>query len=183
MTLDNDRATPMSRTPCRPMKAQRLMAVVGFGAAVLSGQAGAQPVNEWMTDCAIDQTTDKQECTLWIMISSGVRKPTDILSFSYSMSKASFAVVGTAAADRARVRVDANQPVEITGCVNAICPMLPQPSAVLLEQMRTGSKVSVEMMTKRGNTIGPYGVSLSIFDTEYQQAVKKQQTIKKPAAR
>jgi hypothetical protein len=137
-----------------------------------------------MTDCAIDQTAEKQECTLWMMISGITRKPDDILSLSYSLSKGSFAVVGPKEAGRAHVQVDANQAFEMTGCVNAICPLPPQPSASLLEQMRAGSILSVEMATKRGNLVGPYNVSLTGFSTEYQQALRKQQVVvKKPAAR
>ena len=167
------------------MNAQRLMAIIGFAVAALSsGQAVAQPVNEWMTDCAIDQTAEKQECTLWMMISAITRKPDDILSLSYALSKSSFAVVGPKEAGRAHVQVDANQAFEMTGCVNAICPLPPQPSASLLEQMRVGSILSIEMVTKRGNIVGPYNVSLTGFAAEYQQALKKQQAVvRKPAAR
>ena len=44
------------------MKAQRLIAFTGFAVAALSsGQVAAQPVNEWMTDCAIDQAAEKQK--------------------------------------------------------------------------------------------------------------------------
>jgi invasion protein IalB len=167
------------------VKAQRLIAFIGFAVAALSsGQAGAQPVNEWMTDCAIDQTAEKQECTLWMMISAITRKPDDILSLSYSLSKGSFAVVGPKEAGRAHIQVDANQAFEMTGCVNAICPLPSQPSTSLLEQMRAGSILSVEMVTKRGNIVGPYNVSLTGFANEYQQALRKQQVVvKKPVAR
>jgi len=112
------------------------------------------------------------------------RKPDDILSLSYALSKSSFAVVGPKEAGRAHVQVDANQAFEMTGCVNAICPLPPQPSASLLEQMRVGSILSIEMVTKRGNIVGPYNVSLTGFAAEYQQALKKQQAVvRKPATR
>ena len=148
--------------------------IVGIWALVLIGGSEASAQSQWEASCSTDRMSDKKDCTITAKADAG--RPTfEFILITYSVANKAFAIGSGEIGDRARVRVDSNAPVSMSGCHQYICPLFPQPSAALLQQMRSGSTALVEFTSVRGKTVGPLAISLSGFDAAYQRAIALQQ--------
>lgn len=151
------------------MKIKHVAVVFATLVSVSSGLAWAQPANRWTTNCSTDRMTDKKACNVTIMIDPG-KRPDDLLAVQVTVASGAIGIVGGRYGSGARIRVDGNPAVSMTGCERSICILLPKQAAAVVKQMRNGSKLLVEFTTVQGQTIGPWEVSLSGFDAEYQRA-------------
>lgn len=148
--------------------------VAGLVLAALTSSPQAFAQSQWEASCSTDRMSDKRDCSVTAKADAG--RPTfDFILLSYSVANKAFAMGSSEVGDRARVRVDSNPPVSMSGCQRNLCPLFPQPSAALLQQMRSGGTALVEFSSVRGKTVGPLPISLSGFDAAYQKAVALQQ--------
>ena len=78
------------------------------------------------------------------------------------------AISGGSPLSQTRIRVDSNAAIVTRDCSGQFCIVPEAQKGGLLKQMRTGSKLLVEITNVRGQTIGPLETSLSGFDAGFQ---------------
>ncbi|MBN9536810.1 MAG: hypothetical protein IKE60_06740 [Reyranella sp.] len=141
-------------------------------AAVAASAASAQdqPPNKWVMYCASEGGRD---CGVQATI-DGNSLLGQFLVVRYSAAYRKLSVVGDGQGVQASVQVDFNPFISTSICGQGICQYDSGKSAQLLEQMRSGSQIQVQIQMQ--NTMaGPFMQTLSGFDNELQKALAAQQ--------
>lgn len=155
--------------------------VAALGFALLASPASAQgfggqnqPPNQWVMNCNMSKGRD---CTVSAMIDGG---PDNLLGtfliVSYSAAYTTLTIVGDGVGRRASLQVDGNPFIstEICGGTGE-CSYVQEKSAELLQQMRSGSQIVVQISLQDDTMAGPFRQSLAGFETQYRRAVQAQQ--------
>ncbi|MBX9943853.1 MAG: hypothetical protein K2Y40_07215 [Reyranella sp.] len=157
---------------------------VMLGAAVLASSAAAQgrgpamgqnqPPDQWVMNCNTERGLD---CTVSNMIDGG---PNNLLGtfliVSYSAAYTTLTVVGDGVGKRASLQVDSNPFISTDICGGGgECSYDQEKSAELLQQMRKGSRIVVQISLQNDNMAGPFRQSLAGFEAQYRRAVEAQQ--------
>lgn len=155
--------------------------VAALGFALLASPASAQgfggqnqPPNQWVMNCNMSKGRD---CTVSAMIDGG---PDNLLGtfliVSYSAAYTTLTIVGDGVGKRASLQVDGNPFIstEICGGTGE-CSYVQEKSAELLQQMRSGSQIVVQISLQDDTMAGPFRQSLAGFETQYRRAVQAQQ--------
>lgn len=140
-------------------------------AAVAAGAASAQdqPPNKWVMYCSEEGGRD---CGVQATI-DGNSLLGQFLVVRYSAAYRKLSVVGDGQGVRASVQVDFNPFISTSICGQGICQYDSGKSSQLLEQMRSGSQIQVQIQLQ--NTMaGPFMQTLSGFDNELQKALVAQ---------
>lgn len=138
------------------------------------GMGQNQPPDQWVMNCNTERGLD---CTVSNMIDGG---PNNLLgSFlivSYSVAYTTLSIVADGVGQRASLQVDGNPFVSTEICAGGgICSYVQEKSAELLQQMRKGSQIVVQVSLQNDNMAGPFQQSLAGFEAQYRRAVAAQQ--------
>ena len=76
---------------------------------------------------------------------------------------------------RAAMQVDANPFITTNSCTGNACSFEQGNSSQLVQEMMTGSRISVQASTQSDSMVGPLKQSLKGFAEQYQRAVQAQQ--------
>ncbi|MCA0247659.1 MAG: invasion associated locus B family protein [Proteobacteria bacterium] len=136
---------------------------------VVATDAVSQTTGQWLSECEVDRMTDKKECAVVVVIDPRGR-PEELLAVVVAVASGTVGVLGPRYGSGARVRVDGNPAVAMSGCERSVCVLRPQQAKTVISQMRNGSNMLVEFTTVHGERIGPFDVGLSGFDAQYQNA-------------
>jgi hypothetical protein len=133
-----------------------------------------QPPDQWVMNCNSERGPD---CTVSNMIDGG---PNNLLGtfliVSYSVAAGSLSIVGDGTGVRASLQVDSNPFVSTTNCGGTgICTFDPMKSAELLVELRSGSRIMVQISLQNDGMAGPFRQSLAGFETQYRNAVAAMQ--------
>lgn len=120
---------------------------------------------EWETKCSLDRMTDKQRCSMGQTVWAASRTAYIIVGYEGGH----LVVGGDGRPVQARIRVDSGEAVTTTDCPSAFCFVPERQKKALLDKMRSGSRLLVEVTQANGKVIGPLEVSLSGFDQAYQK--------------
>jgi hypothetical protein len=142
--------------------------------AFAQGMGQNQPPNQWVMNCNTERGLD---CTVSNMIDGG---PNNLLGtfliVSYSVAYTTLTVVGDGVGKRASLQVDGNPFVSTDICAGGgECSYVQGKSAELLQQMRSGSQIVVQVSLGDGTMAGPFQQSLAGFEAQYRRAVEAQQ--------
>ena len=137
------------------------------------GMGQNQPPDQWVMNCNTERGLD---CTVSNMIDGG---PNNLLgSFlivSYSVAYTTLSIVADGVGQRASLQVDGNPFVSTEICAGGgICSYVQEKSAELLQQMRKGSQIVVQVSLQNDNMAGPFQQSLAGFEAQYRRAVEAQ---------
>lgn len=153
-----------------------IIALAGPMAAPVAAQGMGQnqPPDQWVMNCNTERGLD---CTVSNMIDGG---PNNLLgSFlivSYSVAYSTLSIVVDGVGQRASLQVDGNPFISTDLCAGGgVCSYVPEKSAQLLQQMRTGSQIVVQASTQSDSMAGPFQQSLAGFEAQYRRAVEAQQ--------
>jgi hypothetical protein len=142
--------------------------------AVAQGMGQNQPPDQWVMNCNTERGLD---CSVSNMIDGG---PNNLLGtfliVSYSAAYTTLTIVGDGVGKRASLQVDGNPFIstEICGGTGE-CSYVQEKSAELLQQMRSGSQIVVQISLQDDTMAGPFKQSLAGFETQYRRAVQAQQ--------
>jgi len=142
--------------------------------AVAQGMGQNQPPDQWVMNCNTQRGLD---CSVSNMIDGG---PNNLLGtfliVSYSAAYTTLTIVGDGVGRRASLQVDGNPFIstEICGGTGE-CSYVQEKSAELLQQMRKGSQIVVQISLQDDTMAGPFKQSLAGFETQYRRAVQAQQ--------
>ena len=142
--------------------------------AMAQGMGQNQPPDRWVMNCNTERGRD---CTVSNMIDGG---PNNLLGtfliVSYSAAYTTLTVVGDGVGKRASLQVDGNPFISTEVCAGSgECSYVQEKSAELLQQMRSGSQIVVQISLQDDSMAGPFRQSLAGFDAQYRQAVEAQQ--------
>ena len=154
--------------------------LVAVGTLALASPVGAQgmgqnqPPDQWVMNCNTQRGLD---CTVSNMI-DGV--PNNLLGtfliVSYSAAYTTLTIVGDGVGRRASLQVDGNPFISTEICGGGgECSYVQEKSAELLQQMRSGSQIVVQISLQDDTMAGPFKQSLAGFETQYRRAVQAQQ--------
>lgn len=145
----------------------------GFGATALalslSATAQNQPPNKWVMYCTMEGGKD---CGVQATI-DGNSLLGQFLVVRYSAAYRKISVVGDGQGQQASIQVDFNPFISTSICGQGICQYNDGKSAQLLDQMRRGSQITVQIQLQ-GTMAGPFQQTLSGFDNELQKALAAQ---------
>jgi hypothetical protein len=142
--------------------------------AVAQGMGQNQPPDQWVMNCNTERGLD---CSVSNMIDGG---PNNLLGtfliVSYSAAYTTLTIVGDGVGKRASLQVDGNPFIstEICGGTGE-CSYVQEKSAELLQQMRSGSQIVVQISLQDDTMAGPFKQSLAGFESQYRRAVQAQQ--------
>jgi len=152
-----------------------IVALAGPVAAQGMGQGMGQnqPPDQWVMNCNTERGLD---CTVSNMIDGG---PNNLLGtfliVSYSAAYTTLTVVGDGVGKRASLQVDGNPVISTDICGGSgACSYDQQKSAELLQQLRSGSQIVVQISLQNDGMAGPFQQSLAGFETQYRRAVEAQ---------
>ncbi|MBI3198210.1 MAG: hypothetical protein HYZ40_12045 [Rhodospirillales bacterium] len=142
--------------------------------AAAQGMGQNQPPNQWVMNCNTERGLD---CTVSNMIDGG---PNNLLGtfliVSYSVAYTTLSIVADGVGQRASLQVDGNPFVSTSLCAGGgICSYVQEKSAELLQQLRTGSQIVVQVSLQDDSMAGPFQQSLAGFEAQYRKAVEAQQ--------
>lgn len=142
--------------------------------AVAQGMGQNQPPDQWVMNCNTQRGLD---CTVSNMIDGG---PNNLLGtfliVSYSAAYTTLTIVGDGVGRRASLQVDGNPFISTEICGGSgECSYVQEKSAELLQQMRSGSQIVVQISLQDDTMAGPFKQSLAGFETQYRRAVQAQQ--------
>lgn len=140
------------------------------GSASAQDQAQNQPSNKWVMHCTQEGGRD---CGVQATI-DGNSLLGQFLVVRYSAAYRKFSVVGDGMGQKASIQVDYNPFISTSICGQGICQYDDGRSAQLLDQMRRGSQITVQLLLQ-GTEAGPFQQTLSGFDNELQKALAAQQ--------
>ena len=155
-----------------------VLAAVGFltvaSSASAQGMVGQnQPPDQWVMNC---NTEKGRDCTVSAMIDGG---PNNLLGtfliVSYSVAYTTLTVVVDGIGQRASMQVDNNPFVSTDICTGGACSYEQGKSESAVQQMLTGSYITVQASTQDDNMAGPLKQSLKGFADQYRRAVQAQQ--------
>lgn len=145
----------------------------GFAAAAwtlsLPASAQDQPPDKWVMYCSSEGGKD---CGAQATI-DGNSLLGQFLVMRYSAAYNKISVVGDGQGVRASIQVDSNPFISTSICGQGICQFDEAKSAELLQQLRTGSQIQVQLQLQ-GTMAGPFTQSLKGFDRELQRAIQAQ---------
>ena len=154
------------------MKRYALVAA-GLSAAALTLSLPAasqdQPPDKWVTSCTMEGGKD---CGVQATI-DGNSLLGQFLVMRYSAAYNKISVVGDGQGVRASVQVDSNPFISTSTCGQGICQFDDYKSGQLLQQMRTGRRITVQLQLQ-GTEAGPFDQTLSGFDVQLQRALAAQ---------
>ena len=141
---------------------------------VAQGMGQNQPPDQWVMNCNTERGLD---CTVSNMIDGG---PNNLLGtfliVSYSAAYTTLTVVGDGVGKRASLQVDGNPFISTDICAGGgECSYVQEKSAELLQQMRSGGQIVVQVSLGDGTMAGPFQQSLAGFEAQYRRAVQAQQ--------
>jgi len=153
--------------------------LIAVGALALASPATAQgmgqnqPPNQWVMNCNTERGLD---CTVSNMIDGG---PNNLLGtfliVSYSAAYTTLTIVGDGVGRRASLQVDGNPFISTEICAGTgECSYVQEKSAELLQQMRSGSQIVVQISLQDDTMAGPFKQSLAGFEAQYRRAVQAQ---------
>lgn len=153
------------------MRSVFVAAGVAAGALTLSQPATAQdqPPDKWVMYCSSDGGRD---CGAQATI-DGNSLLGQFLVMRYSAAYKKISVVGDGQGVRASIQVDSNPFISTSICGQGICQFDEAKSAELLQQLRTGSQIQVQLELQ-GTMAGPFTQSLRGFDAQLQRALAAQ---------
>ena len=142
--------------------------------AVAQGMGQNQPPDQWVMNCNTQRGLD---CTVSNMIDGG---PNNLLGtfliVSYSAAYTTLTIVGDGVGRRASLQVDGNPFISTEICGGSgECSYVQEKSAELLQQMRRGSQIVVQISLQDDTMAGPFKQSLAGFEAQYRRAVQAQQ--------
>lgn len=142
--------------------------------AVAQGMGQNQPPDQWVMNCNTERGLD---CSVSNMIDGG---PNNLLGtfliVSYSAAYTTLTIVGDGVGRRASLQVDGNPFISTEICAGTgECSYVQEKSAELLQQMRKGSQIVVQISLQDDTMAGPFKQSLAGFETQYRRAVQAQQ--------
>lgn len=142
--------------------------------AVAQGVGQNQPPDQWVMNCNTQRGLD---CSVSNMIDGG---PNNLLGtfliVSYSAAYTTLTIVGDGVGRRASLQVDGNPFISTDICAGTgECSYVQEKSAELLQQMRKGSQIVVQISLQDDTMAGPFKQSLAGFETQYRRAVQAQQ--------
>jgi hypothetical protein len=154
--------------------------LVALGVLALASPAAAQgmgqnqPPDRWVMNCNTQRGLD---CSVSNMIDGG---PNNLLGtfliVSYSAAYTTLTIVGDGVGRRASLQVDGNPFISTDICGGSgECSYVQEKSAELLQQMRKGSQIVVQISLQDDTMAGPFKQSLAGFETQYRRAVQAQQ--------
>ncbi len=155
-----------------------VLAAVGFltvaSSASAQGAVGQnQPPDQWVMNC---NTARGRDCTVSAMIDGG---PDNLLGtfliVSYSVAYTTLTVVIDGMGQRASMQVDRNPFISTNICSGGECSYEQGKSNQLLQEMLTGSRITVQASTQDDSMAGPLKQSLNGFAAQYQRALQAQQ--------
>lgn len=138
------------------------------------GMGQNQPPDQWVMNCNTERGLD---CTVSNMIDGG---PNNLLGtfliVSYSVAYTTLSIVADGVGQRASLQVDGNPFVSTNLCAGGgVCSYVQDKSAELLQQLRTGSQIVVQVSLQNDSMAGPFQQSLAGFEAQYRRAVEAQQ--------
>lgn len=138
------------------------------------GMGQNQPPDQWVMNCNTERGLD---CSVSNMIDGG---PNNLLGtfliVSYSAAYTTLTIVGDGVGRRASLQVDGNPFISTEICGGSgECSYVQEKSAELLQQMRKGSQIVVQISLQDDTMAGPFKQSLAGFETQYRRAVQAQQ--------
>ena len=132
-----------------------------------------QPPDQWVMNC---NTSKGRDCTVSAMIDGG---PDNLLGtfliVSYSVAYTTLSVVIDGMGQRASMQVDAYPFISTSICTGGECSYEQGKSSQLLQEMLTGSHITVQASTQDDSMAGPLKQSLKGFAAQYQRALQAQQ--------
>ena len=142
--------------------------------AVGQGMGQNQPPDQWVMNCNTQRGLD---CSVSNMIDGG---PNNLLGtfliVSYSAAYTTLTIVGDGVGRRASLQVDGNPFISTEICAGTgECSYVQEKSAELLQQMRSGSQIVVQISLQNDSMAGPFKQSLAGFEAQYRKAVQAQQ--------
>jgi hypothetical protein len=142
--------------------------------AAAQGMGQNQPPDQWVMNCNTERGLD---CSVSNMIDGG---PNNLLGtfliVSYSAAYTTLTIVGDGVGRRASLQVDGNPFISTEICGGSgECSYVQEKSAELLQQMRQGSQIVVQISLQDDTMAGPFKQSLAGFETQYRRAVQAQQ--------
>jgi hypothetical protein len=154
--------------------------IAALGLMLLASSASAQgmvgqnqPPDQWVMNCNTERGRD---CTVSAMIDGG---PDNLLGtfliVSYSVTYTTLTVVIDGNGQRATMQVDANPFISTNICSAGECSYEQGKSSQLVQEMLTGSRITVQSSTQSDSMVGPLKQSLNGFAAQYQRAVQAQQ--------
>jgi invasion protein IalB len=135
----------------------------------LPASAQMQPPNQWVMYCS---TEGKRDCGVQATI-DGNSLLGSFLVVRYSAAYSKLQVVGDGEGVQASIQVDFHPFISTSTCGQGICQYNAGKSAQLLQEMRSGSQITVQLQMQN-NMAGPFPMTLSGFDAQYQKALEAQ---------
>lgn len=153
------------------MRSILVAAGVAAAALTLSQTAVAQdqPPDKWVMSCTMDGSKD---CGVQATI-DGNSLLGQFLVMRYSAAYNKISVVGDGQGVQASIQVDSNPFISTSICGQGICQYDEGKSAELLQQLRTGSQIQVQLRLQ-GTEAGPFTQTLKGFDAQLQRALAAQ---------
>ncbi len=155
------------------MRSVFVAAGVAAAALTLSQPASSQeqPPNKWVMYCAMEGGKD---CGVQATI-DGNSLLGQFLVMRYSAAYNKISVVGDGQGVRASIQVDSNPFISTSICGQGICQYDDGKSAQLLQQLRSGSQIQIQIQLQ-DTMAGPFMQTLSGFDNELQKALAAQRS-------
>jgi invasion protein IalB len=123
---------------------------------------------QWKTECRLDELTHRRECSVALLLDNNGSE----VVFSYHLSRKAFVSYGIAGAAGLRVQVDSGKRYETYLCSSLACILRGNSADELLERMRTGSRISIEL-NGPGQPFFIGHISLYDFEAMYRRARKE----------
>lgn len=150
-----------------------VLVAAGVAAAALSLSQPAssqdQPPDKWVMSCTMDV---RKDCGVQATI-DGNSLLGQFLVMRYSAAYNKISVVGDGQGVQASIQVDSNPFISTSICGQGICQYDEGKSAELLQQLRTGSQILVQLRLQ-GTEAGPFTQTLKGFDAQLQRALAAQ---------
>ncbi len=150
-----------------------MLLAAGLGAIAMAlppvARAQDQPPNKWVMYCSQEGGRD---CGVQATI-DGNSLLGQFLVVRYSAAYRKFSVVGDGMAQQASIQVGYSPFISTSICGQGICQYNDGKSQQLLDQMRRGSQITVQIQLQ-GTMAGPFQQTLSGFDNELQKALAAQ---------
>lgn len=118
---------------------------------------------QWEAKCTPDRMTDKPHCAMLLTIIG----PDRLAGYIIVGYEAGHLFASSRRPSQARLRIDNNPVVVSTDCSADVC-FFDKQKTLLLNQMRSGSRLMVEVTNYNG-VLGPLEASLSGFDEALRQ--------------
>lgn len=150
-----------------------VLVAAGLSAAALTLSLPAasqdQPPDKWVMSCTMEGGKD---CGVQATI-DGNSLLGQFLVMRYSAAYNKISVVGDGQGVQASIQVDSNPFISTSICGQGICQYDTGKSAELLQQLRTGSQILIQLRLQ-GTEAGPFTQTLKGFDAQLQRALAAQ---------